>query len=194
MSLPQNPVTWDLIAAKERARKRAWDLGIQRIAFLGARGLNQSSGGTVYGLLNQPGVNTNLSVITAPISGLSVGALKTFVQTVVEVYRNNCNRTAWPTHFVIPESDYNGMASQASADFPIISVLKLLEDAFKVVCRNEAFKIMPLAYGDGPYNGTSNQIYALYHYNEESGRMDIPVQYTNTLANSLNNFQFSNVG
>lgn len=184
---------WDLIGAKEESRKRNFDLGIQRIAFLGINGLN-GVGGSAFGLLNQPTVNVNTSIITAPISGLSTSALKTFTQTVIEAYRQNCNRTTFPTHFTIPESDYNGMASQASPDFPIKSTLELLEESFKLITRKPDFKILPCAYGDTAYSGAAQQVYALYNYDEKSIRMDIPVPYTTTLANSLNNFQFENVG
>jgi Uncharacterized protein conserved in bacteria (DUF2184) len=184
---------WDVVTAKEKSRKRNWDLGIQRVAFLGARGLN-STGGSCLGLLNQAGITNNTSVITAPISGLSVSALKTFCAAVIEAYRSNCQRTAWPTHFIIPESDYNGLASQSSPDFPIKSVLQVLEETFQIITRKKDFKILPLAYGDNAYSGLGHQVYVLLNYDEESLRMDIPVDYTNTLANSLDNFSFQNAG
>ena len=184
---------WDLVSAKEKTRKKNWDLGIQRVAFLGARGLNQS-GGSCQGLLNQDGITTNLSVITQPISAMSPSDLKQFCGQVIEAYRSNVQRTAWPTHFIVPESDYNGLASQASADFPIKSTLQLLEEMFQTITRNKAFKILPLAYGDVAYSGMSQQIYVLLNYDEESIRMDVPVDYTNTLANSIDNFSFQNAG
>lgn len=178
---------------KEKARKKNWDLGIQKVAFLGA---NSGSNGACLGLLNQLGITTlaSPSWFNIPISTMSPSQLKTFSASIVEAYRNNCQRTAWPTHFVIPESDYNGLASQASADFPIKSTLQLLEETFQTICRNKNFKILPLAYADGPYSGFGYQIYTLLNYDEESIRMDIPVDYTNTLANSLDNFMFQNVG
>lgn len=184
---------WDLISAKEKSRKRNWDLGIQRIAFLGARG-NNGANGQCLGLLNQPSVNVNTTVITQPISAMTTASLKTFCATVIEAYRSNVNRTAWPTHFIIPESDYNGLASQASPDFPIKSTLQLLEEMFMVITRNKNFKILPLAYGDQAYSGFNYQIYVLLNYDEESVRMDIPLDYINTLANSLDNFGFQNAG
>lgn len=188
---------WDLVSAKEKARKKNWDLGIQRVAFLGAAGLN-GTGGSVLGLLNQAGVTTNTSVITKAISSMSTAELKVFTAAVIEAYRSNNQRTAWPTHFIIPESDYNGLASQASPDFPIKSTLQLLEEMFQVITRNKQFKILPLAYGDAAYHAdveqiAGKQVYVLLNYEEESLRMDIPVDYTNTLANSINNFQFQNV-
>lgn len=186
---------WDLVTAKEKARKTNWDLGIQRIAFLGAKG-NNASGGSCLGLLNQSGVNINTTRITKAISSMSTAELKTFTAGVVEDYRSNCNRTAFPTHFIIPESDYNGLASQASPDFPIKSTLQLLEEAFQLITRNKNFKILPLAYADAAYNEAeiNKQCYVLLNYDEESVRMDIPVDYTNTLANSIDNFSFQNAG
>lgn len=184
---------WDLVTAKEKARKRNWDLGIQRVAFLGARGSN-GVGGDCLGLLNQAGVTVNTTTITKAISSMSPAELKVFTKKVVEDYRENCERTAWPTHFIIPESDYNGLASQASPEFPIKSTLQLLEETFQIIVRNKNFKILPIAYGDAQYSGYSYQQYTLLNYDEESVRMDIPLDYTNTLANSLDNFSFQNVG
>ena len=189
---------WDLVAAKEKARKKNWDLGIQRVAFLGSRGSN-GPGGASLGLLTQPSVAVNTTVLTAPISTLSTSVLKTFTAQIIEAYRNNSNRTVFPTHFIIPESDYNGLASQASPDFPIKSTLQLLEETFQVITRNKNFKILPLAYGDGPYHSdvaqiVNKQVYVLLNYEEESLRMDVPLDYTNTMANSINNFSFENVG
>lgn len=189
---------WDLASAKEKARKINWDLGIQRLAFLGARGLNASTG-TCLGFLNQPGVAINTTRITKAISSMSTAELKVFCAGVIEDYRNNNQRTAWPTTFTIPESDYNGLASQASPDFPIKSTLQLLEEMFATICRNKNFKILPLAYCDAAYHSdvtaiAGKQVYVLSRYDEESGRMDVPLDYTTTLANSLDNFSFQNAG
>lgn len=194
---------WDLVAAKEKSRKKNWDLGIQRVAFLGARGQNGSNG-SCLGLFNQAGITFNTSLITAPLNGLSATNLATFVQSIVQNYRSNCNYTAWPTHFVIPESDYNGLAAQSSPTYPIKSILQILEEAFQTVCRNKNFKILPNAYamysnagGALPASvagGSNSGLYVLLNYDEESVRMDIPLDYTSTLAMSLNNFQFQNAG
>lgn len=190
--------SWELVTAKEEARKTDWDLGLQRISFLGAQGQN-GVGGSCLGLLNQGGVNVNTTTITKAIKAMTPAELKVFAEKVLEDYRNNCNRTSWPTHFIIPESDYNGLASQSSPDFPMLSVLKLIEDMFKVITQKPGFKVLPLAYSDAAYHSdvtqiVGKQVYTLLNYDEKSVRMDIPVDYTNTLANSLNNFSFQNVG
>jgi hypothetical protein len=190
---------WDLVSAKEESRKKNWDLGIQRIAFLGANGQNASATGTCLGLLNQAGITINTTTIPQPISAMDPTELKAFVSAILNDYRANCNRTAWPTHFHIPESDYLGLVGQASATFPIKSTLELLEDALKVATRNSAFKVLPLAYADAAYHDevaslSGKQVYTLMNYDEKSVRMDVPVDYTNTLANSIDNFGFQNAG
>lgn len=189
---------WDLITSKEAARKKNWDLGVQRIAFLGANGQNDV-GGNICGLLNQSGINTNTTFISGPISDLDPADLKTFVSGLINLYRANTNRTAYPTHFTIPESDYLGLVGQASAQFPVKNVLDLLLEAFKAATGNMNFKIMPSAYADSDFHTNAptivgKQVYALYNYDEQSLRMDVPVPYTNTLANSTNNYNFQNVG
>jgi len=188
---------WDLVTAKEHARKKNWDLGIQKVAFLGLNGDTQTLG--LFQQSGTTGVTVDTTTITAPICNLSTTNLKTFLTQVLNVYRANCNRTAWPTHFIIPESDYLGLAAPASSDFPIRSTLSLMEETFQVMTKNPKFKILPCAYGDGAYNSSvltgdskGYQMYALLNYDEESLRMDIPVDYTNTLANSLDNFSFQN--
>ena len=190
---------WDLVAAKEKSRKRNWDLGIQRVAFLGARGQN-GSGGSCLGLLNQATGQFDASLVSKAISTMTYTEQAAFLQAAIQSYRKNCNYTAYPTHFVIPESDFNGLAVQSSPQFPMKSVLQLLEEAFQTICRNKSFKILPLAYADAANaggalpTGAATSLYTFLNYDEESIRMDIPLDYTNTLANSIDNFMFQNSG
>lgn len=180
---------WDLVTAKERARKKNWDLGVQKVAFLGLAG--ESS---CLGLFNQVGVTADTTTLTQSISSLTPDQLSAFCAAILNVYRANTQRTAWPTHFIIPESDYLGLATPSSSQFPIKSKLQVLEETLQTMTKNKSFKILPIAYGDMAYSGQSYQQYALLNYDEESIRMDIPVDYTNTLANSIDNFSFQNVG
>jgi len=180
---------WDLVTAKERSRKKNWDLGIQKVAFLGVAGDS-----TVLGLYNQAGITDNVTLIVKAISTMTPAELKVFLAGLVDAYRANAVRTAWPTHFIIPESDYLGLASPASSDFPIRSTLDLMEETLRVMTKNPGFKILPNAYGDSANNDLGVQRYVMLNYEEESLRMDIPVDYTNTLANSIDNFSYQNVG
>lgn len=184
---------WDVVRSKEKARKRNWDLGIQRVAFLGAQGQN-GAGGKSLGLLNQPGVTVNSTLITKPLKSMTPTELDAVLQNLIELYRANTNRTAWPNTFVIPESDYNGLASQFSPSFPVKTKIEVLEDALRRITRNPNFRVLPLPYGDTAFSGFTYQQYALYNAEEDSLRINVPVDYTATLANSVDNFMFQNVG
>lgn len=186
---------WDLIASKERSRKINWDLGIQAIAFLGSK-----SNSKVMGLLTQAGVNSNTSLITGYIKSMNASQFSAFVAGLMEAYRSNANRTAYPTHFIIPEADYNGLATLIAGtvgSYPEPMIDYLLK-AFKLITRNPNFKILPCAYCDEANNATVTGLdknrYVLLNYNEDSLRMDIPVDYTNTMQNTINGYQFQNVG
>jgi len=187
LEFAQRAVNFDLITAKEKSRKRNWDLGIQKTAFLGL----DIAG--ISGLFTQAGTTINLTTITKAISTMTGAELKAFCAVVLGDYRTNCVNTAWPTHFVIPESDYLGLAAPSSADFPLKSVLEVLQDTFKIMTKNPNFQIMPCAYADAANNSLGAQRYALYNADPESIRMDIPVDYTSTLAATMNNFQFESV-
>lgn len=178
---------WDLVTSRERARKKNWDLGIQKMAFLGS-----ASNTAVKGLYTLSGVTNNTALITKKISTMSGTELKAFCQAIIGVYRANNNFTAWPTHFILPETDYTGLASPSNADFNIKSVLAVLQETFAIMTMNPGFKILPNAYGDSANNGLGVNRYVMLNYDEESLNMHIPVDYTNTLANSVNNFQWQN--
>ncbi len=181
---------WDLIAQKETARKTMWDLGIQKIAFLGS-----ASNSAFMGYLTQSAVNSNTALITGYLKDMNATQFAAFVAGVVSAYRVNCNYTAWPTQFVIPEIDYVGLGTLVPGTvgtYPV-SKMQYLLDAFKAVIPNgSGFKILPCAYADQAKNVASinKNRYVLSNYKEDSGRMDIPVDYTNTLQNTLNGFQF----
>lgn len=179
---------WDLITAKETSRKANWDLGLQEVAFLGLTGDT-----SVLGLYTQAGITTDAATIPTFISVMTPTQLNAMLAALLGTYRTNNNFTAYPTHFIIPETDYNGLASLPDVTFPLRSKLEVLETALKTITMKPGFKILPAAYGNKLQNGTANNIYALYNYDETSIRMNVPVQYTSTMANTLNSFQFQNV-
>lgn len=182
---------WDLITSLEVSRKQNWDLGIQKIAFLGSL-----STPNVYGLLTQPNVNSNTSLIGSYLSTMDAATFTTFVAGVYGAYRTNCNFTAKPDKFIMPEIDFDGMAAPYSATYPNISKFDYLLKAFQLVTGNKNFQILPCAYADEVNNAgfIGKNRYTLTNGNPDSLRMDIPVNYTNTLQNTLNGFQYQNVG
>ena len=182
---------WSLIQEKQRSRKRNWDLGIQKVAFLGLTGLSK-------GLLELSGIVNNTTRIPKLISTMTPDELKTLIAGLVADYRANANHTAFPSHFIIPEIDFLGMAGQASAVYPGKDVLDLVLESFRKVTNNPNFKVLPLAYANKGNNtigqATGTNRYVLHSYDEDSLRMDIPVDYTATAPNTHNGFQFGNVG
>lgn len=181
---------WDIIESKHRARKRNWDLGIQRMGFLGSKG-----NGTAFpGLLTSALVNSDSDTLGSLISDLNYTDFATFIATVLAAYQLNCAYTAFPTHFIIPQDDYVGLAAPVSAQFPVKSKLEYLKEAFAAIVPG-GVKLLPSAYAIGSSAvGADVAIgfhrYAMYRYDPESLRMDIPVDYTVTQPNTLNNFQF----
>lgn len=180
---------WDLVVSKEKARKKNWDLGLQKIAFLGL----ESDPTNVGGLLNQSDVTADTTTLTGFIKDLTSAQFADFCAKVYQAYRANSQYTAKPTHFVIPENDFNGLAAPYDPSFPIKTKLQALEEMFTILTGNKSFKIMPVSYAGKVINGVKN-IYTMLNYDEETIRMNIPVNYTNTLANSTDNFNFQNVG
>ena len=193
INLASKSGNWDIVTAKEKSRKRNWDLGIQKVAFLGMQ-----SQANVKGLLTQSDVTANTTLITKKISAMTVSEYATFVQGVIAAFRVNCAYTAMPTHFIIPETDYNGLVAPVAEGFPINSKLEYLTQALATATQNPAFKVLPLSYADKTVNNTlvglNKNRYTLLNYDEDSVRMDIPVNYTNTLQNTINGMQFQNVG
>lgn len=179
---------WDIVEAKEKARKKNWDLGIQGIGFLGLTGTAD-----IKGLMNQSGVTVDAVTITAPLSSLAADVMMQKISAMLTAYRLNSNKTAWPNRLIIPESDYLGLAVPSSASSPNKSKLQIIEETLKILTKNPDFQVLPLVYGDSAYNGSLGQTYALYNADEDSMYMALPVDYTNTAQNTDNGFHFTNV-
>lgn len=186
---------WDLMSAKEKSRKKNWDLGIQKTAFVGQTGV-----ANCFGLFNLPTPTINTTAITSYISQLDDADFQTLIQTLYNLYRINAVHTTEPTHFIMPESDYNGLISSSNINFNIRSKLSFLTELFVSMTGNKNFKILKNNYADKATNvqpqfGAINKnVYTLLNYDEESLRMDVPVDYTSTVQNTTDGFEYSNVG
>jgi hypothetical protein len=196
----QKTGSWDLITAKEVSRKTNWDLGIQRIAFLGANGENGASG-VCTGLLNNPGTVYDTTLLGAgnTITGLAATPqnLSNFITNALTRYRNQCSGTAMPSLLAVPESDYLGFGTASSATYPIKSIMQYLLENFRELTGNPNFQILPCRYAMAENNtiggaGGTN-VYTMLNYDDKSIRMNLPVDYTPTTAQTLNGFQYQNV-
>ncbi len=180
--------SWNIINARHTSRQMNYELGLQQLAFLGSR----TRPADVCGLLTQPNVNINTALITASLSSMSVTDYTSFIGGLYEAYRQNCNRTARPNRFVLPESDFNGLQVPYSPSFPNVSKMDWLMKAFAALGLSD-MKVLPCVYGMPEFNadyGLDLNRYALYNAEEESLRMDIPVNIRSTMPGTLNNFQF----
>lgn len=178
---------WDFIASQHKSRKKGWDLGIQKMAFVGS----VTDSGNFPGLLSQANATINTTLITAPISGLSAADFATFVQTLVAAYWTNSASTVLPNRFVIPMSDWLGLTVPVSSTYPNISKLEYLKNSFAVVA--PGLEIVPLAYCETANNIAAKQQYLLYRHDPETMLMTLPVDFTVTQPNSTNNFSFQDV-
>jgi hypothetical protein len=184
---------WDIIAAKHTARMKKWQQGVQISTFLGTKS------GNMEGLFINTKVNVTTGFITAPISTLNAADFQTFVAGLIAQYFANTNSTVLPTHFVIPMSDMLGLGTTTPVTggaFPLPRITYLL-DAFKLVTGNPNFKIIGNAYADATNSnslrGVNKFTYALYRHDAEALRRDIPVDFTVTQPNTVNNWQFEDV-
>jgi hypothetical protein len=180
----------NLIAAKEKAQKINWDLGIQETAFLGQPELAEIDGLLT---LDGQGVNINTTDLTKPLSTMTSGEINTFVGVLIKIYRANCNKTAWPDTFLIPEADHLGLASFVSDVQTQRSKLDFLEQAFRQQTQNPNFKIGRCAYSNLDSNSLGVNRYTLYNNNSDTLEMNIPIDYTSTSFATGNGFDFSSV-
>lgn len=185
---------WDPISAKYETLVKNWQLGLQQITFLGL--LTDPTGGP--GLLSQAGVTVNLAVITQYISTMSPTQLATLVATIMGAYFANSNSTVLPDHFAIPMQDWLGMGSPWSPQFPNISIIAYLEDAFRKVTKNPNFTIYGVAYADQANNagiwavGGTNR-YCLYRNKPDTLKLYTPVDLLINAPATANNFQWQGV-
>ena len=180
---------WDIISAKEKSRKMNWDLGLQKVSFLG------SSDGTMTGALNMGGVTINTTIITKSISSMTYTELNALPGAMLAAYQTNSNYTAYPDFLWVPQSDYNSLATY-DTEYRNLTKLQVLENAFRTTTRNPNFQILPLAYASATMSDgrLTKDRYVLGRYDEDSFRFEIPVDYTVTVANTIEGWTFRNVG
>lgn len=181
---------WDLIEGKARSLKKNWDLGLQEISFLGSK----TNVAGVPGLLTSKEVNINSSLISKPLSSMTADELNEFAEKFLAACFANSNSTQLPNVLLLPSSDFLGLVNASSAQFPLKSKLQFLEEAFgKAV---PGFQIVHTPYGEADNmktRGVSATRYVAYNKEVETLRMDVPVDFTTTAPNSLNNFSFQSV-
>lgn len=181
---------WSLIEEKERARKKVWDLGLQKIAFLGMT--NDSS---IKGLLTQADVNSDITTITKPIKDMNEAEFQALLKNMLSSYFSNSNETAYPDKFIISNSDYLGLGESVSETYPLKSKLARLLEAARLVTDNPNFQILPLVYCQQTRNTgiIGKNRYALLRDDPDSVLFQIPIDYTTTIQDTINGFEYQGV-
>lgn len=179
---------WSLVERKEESRYRNWQLGVQGVAFLGL-----GDGTSVKGLLTQTNVTVNTTVITKAIKDMTATEFNAFLSNVLPTYFTNAGSTVLPTHFVMPMDDFLGLGSAVDEAFPLKSRLERLKETFMTYVPN--FEVKGLAYCSATNNSLGVNRYAMYRGGDASSlTMEIPVDYTTTIYDTINGFNYQSVG
>ncbi len=163
-----NDQTFSIIEENEKARKKQYDLAIQQAHFLGF------SDGTA-GLLNQPEVTVNTTLMTAPLATMTDAQFQTFLASVGSAYGQNSLYTIQFNRMLIPTSDFVSLG-QPFGQFGL-SRLQVLEDALKRVAGVD-FKIVHSTYNDKANEGGDAARYVFYNDDADNLCAYMPVPYT----------------
>lgn len=179
----------DLIEAKETARKRNFDLMVQKMVFLGSN-VNTN----LTGLLNNASATVNTTVITKYLSQMTTAEIEAVVPAIINAFRTNSNNTSGFNRLVIPARDFNGLSVPYSS-YNNGSKLEVLEKCFKDTMGRYGigdFKILPCEYCDANHNPSNTNIYACYNKNIDVMTFDLALDYTLLGTNTYDNYNFSN--
>lgn len=190
---------FDVIAAKEEARKTVYDQGILQTAFVGIPEFGQ------YGLVNQPlgtlddTVAPDTTTIPKPIGTMDADEINTLVGKLIYQYYRNTGYTRKPSKFIIPTSDFFTLQEYINPEFPLADSqrINILLKAFKSQTGNDNFKIIDSIYcqpSQANLIGASlvHDRYILTVDDPKSLKMLLPVPYTVTLANTIDGFEWRN--
>ncbi len=180
---------FSIIEDKLVARKRNFDQMLQKVAFLG-----NSVFKDITGLLNNQNVTIDATTFTTSMGELSDTTFKKIVGTITKEFTRQANYTAQPNILLLPYSVWNSLTQFNSVQFPMMSLLELLEKNLKDSTGNENFKILWSPYCEAEMNGTGKDIYVLYRKDPDVMVLDIPVPYNTTAFNTIDNYTFYNVG
>ena len=166
-----NAQTFSYIEEQERARLKTTQLGIQKILF------NGTDDGLNTGLLNNPDVTVNTSLLPANISAMSITQLTNFAKTAISTFFTNSNSTTFPNTWLMPTSDYMSLGVPINPEFPIGTIREFLERAFIDAGAPADFKILHTVYNNTA-SSTGAGRHVLYNRDSDVLTMYIPKPYT----------------
>jgi len=166
-----NAETFSLIEENEKARKKVFDLGLQESTFLG---LND---GKSFGLLNQPNVTVNTTLMTAELDAMTDDQFQTFLANAPGVYAANANGTMMFNRMLVPQKAF--LALQQPYGSYGETRKTILERAFQGIVGSD-FKIVHTTYNMGATAAADSTKgrYVFYNTNEDNLVMELPKPYT----------------
>ena len=167
----RNAETFSIIEENEKARKKCFDLGLQEATF---KGLGD---GKSYGLLNQPNVTVNTTLMTAELESMSDAQFQTFLATAPGAYAANANGVTMFNRLLIPQKAFLSL-NQPFGQYGETR-RTILERAFQGIV-GEDFKIVHATYCTGATAGgnATKGRYVFYNDNEDNLTMYLPKPYT----------------
>lgn len=179
-----NAQAFSIIEEKEKARKKVFDLGMQKVTFLGVDG-NQ-------GLLNQSAITINTSIAAKNLAQMDAAELSAFAVGFLQAYLANNNSTTLPNRLCIGTSDYVALGVPVSNTFPTdLTKRDVLERAFREAGATD-LKIVHTTYNETA-STTQGMRYVLYKADPDSVRMYIPKPYTPHALYPMNGIDFVSV-
>lgn len=167
----QNQVAFSLIEEHEKASKKKWDLGIQRISFLGTKD------GQTKGLYDVDGVTVNTSLLPAKVSAITAAQIKTLAANIISAYVTANGGTALPNRWVMPQEEFLALNVPVNPDYPSKTILEIIMDVFKGAgCVD--FRILHTKYGETADSTGAKGRHVLYNYSPDSLKLSIPQDYT----------------
>lgn len=180
-----NAQAFSIIEENEKARKKVYDLGMQDVVFKGIDGS--------YGLLNQPNVTINTSLMPKKFASMTTAQMQAFAQGALAAYLANNDSTAMPNRLCISTSDYVALQVPYSSTYPNdLYCIDVIEQAFKKAgCPD--FKIVHSTYNDNADSTGSKERVVLYNKDPDALKVYVPKQYTPHALYPMNGIDFVSV-
>lgn len=183
----------DIIEQIVKARKRNWDLGIQKTVLLGVENCK--------GLFTGGGdVTTDTTTLTKKISSMTATEFQAFVAAFLNTFFANTNHTVMPNRLFMPTDDYNALNNSPSESYPMVTKMEYLTKSFTDTVKGYGvpdFKIVPCAYLNkslfNTHAGVNKYRYVLANKDADTYYAPIPVPFTMTQFGTSDNFNFQNV-
>lgn len=181
-----NVQAFSIIEENEKARKKVYDLGMQKVTFLGI----PDNG--VEGLLNMAAVNIDTSLFPVKLAAMSSAQLQTLASGLLAAYLANNGATQMPNRLCIPTSDYVALGVPSDPNFPLKTKRDILEEALRQGGAVD-IKIVHTTYNEKASSDGAHARYVLYRHDADSLRMYIPKPYTPHALYPMNGVDFISV-